>query len=521
MSAVLSVAPRSQGQRTLVVLAGLVALTLWLYRDTGASMVALWNSSETFAHGYVVPLISLWLVWRQRSGLAALAPSFAPSPSALLGVVLAGAAWLVGEAATVNALRQFALVAMLVLAVPAVAGWPLARRLAFPLGFLFFAVPFGDFLLPQLMQWTADFTVFALRLSGIPVYRDGLQMVIPSGTWSVVEACSGVRYLIASVMVGAIFAYLHYRSARRRWLFMLVALTVPIVANWARAYAIVMIGHLSGNKLAVGVDHLIYGWVFFGVVIGLMFMIGMRWSEPEQEAAATPTPMPSAARERQQSLLSHAAIAAAMAFALALPLLADRLTERAVETAAPRLVLPPSVATLAPADSALPEWAPVFNNPAATLNRRLLAAGQPVGLYVAYYRNQGERSKLVSSINTLVRSEDKQWIRTASGQRSVETPAGRIEARTGLLRDRVQMSDGPALTVWQFYWVDGVFEASDARAKLRGAWQRLRGAGDDGAAIVLYTTATPPAAAEAALEAFLREHLAALHSQLRSTRDGD
>ena len=44
---------------------------------------------------------------------------------------------------------------------------------------------------------------------------------------------------------------------------------------------IVMLGHLSGNTLAVGVDHLIYGWVFFGIVIGLMFLIGARWSEPE------------------------------------------------------------------------------------------------------------------------------------------------------------------------------------------------------------------------------------------------
>ena len=520
MSAVLSVARRGRGQRTLAVVVGLVVLTLWLYRDTGASMVALWNSSETFAHGYVVPLISLWLIWRRRSELAALALSYAPSPSALVGVVLAGMAWIVGEAATVNALRQFAFVAMLVLAVPAVAGWPLARRLAVPLGFLFFAVPFGDFLLPWLMSMTADFTVLALRLSGIPVYRDGLQFVIPSGTWSVVEACSGVRYLIASLMVGTLFAYLNYRSLKRRALFILVAMAVPIVANWLRAYMIVMIGHLTGNKLAVGVDHLIYGWVFFGVVIGLMFMIGMHWSEPE----STPTASPAAsavARGAGQGAFASLAMAAAMALALALPLVANRLTERAVETAAPRLAAPPSVAALSPAGAALAEWTPAFNNPAATLNQRVIVAGQPVGLYVAYYRNQGERSKLVSSINALVRSEDKHWMWTESSQRTVDTPSGRIDVRTALMRDRVLMSDGPALTAWQFYWVDGAFESSDARAKLRGAWQRLRGAGDDGAAIVLYTTATPKATAEAALEAFIRDQLPALQRQLRTTRDGD
>ena len=54
---------------------------------------------------------------------------------------------------------------------------------------------------------------------------------------------------------------------------------MPIFANFLRAYMIVMIGHLSSMKLAVGVDHFIYGWVFFGVVIGLLFWLGSFWRE--------------------------------------------------------------------------------------------------------------------------------------------------------------------------------------------------------------------------------------------------
>ena len=114
------------------------------------------------------------------------------------------------------------------------------------------------------------------------MYREGLQFIIPSGSWSVVEACSGIRYLIASITVGCIFAYLSYRSLRQApgcsfWWPSLV----PLVANWVRAYLIVMLGHLSGNELATGVDHLIYGWVFFGVVIMAMLLIGARWADPE------------------------------------------------------------------------------------------------------------------------------------------------------------------------------------------------------------------------------------------------
>ncbi len=123
--------------------------------------------------------------------------------------------------------------------------------------------------MPTLIDWTADFTIAALKLTGIPVFREGAHFQIPSGRWSVVEACSGVRYLIASLMVGILYAYLTYRSMRRRLLFIGVSILVPIVANWLRAYMIVMIGHLSGNTLAVGVDHIIYGWIFFGVVMAV------------------------------------------------------------------------------------------------------------------------------------------------------------------------------------------------------------------------------------------------------------
>ena len=115
----------------------------------------------------------------------------------------------------------------------------------------------------------------------MPIFREGNFLTIPSGTWSIVEACSGLRYLIASFMVGSLFAYLSYRSPIRRAAFVAASLAVPIVANWVRAYMIIMLGHLTSNRLAVGADHLIYGWVFFGVVMVLLFWIGAKWREDD------------------------------------------------------------------------------------------------------------------------------------------------------------------------------------------------------------------------------------------------
>ena len=187
-------------------------------------------------------------------------------------------------------LPQFAVMAMIPLSIWAIFGTATLRALAYPLAFLFFAVPFGEFLMPRLIDWTADFTVLAIRASGVPIFREGNSFLIPSGRWSVVEACSGLRYLIASVMVGVLFAYLSYRSAWRRALFILASIAVPIVANWLRAYMIVMLGHLSGNRIAVGVDHLIYGWIFFGLVMALLFLVGSRQREPTRYSSAITRP---------------------------------------------------------------------------------------------------------------------------------------------------------------------------------------------------------------------------------------
>ena len=392
---------RERAWRQALLALGLVLLALLLgYRDTAWAMVEVWQRSDTFAHAFVVPPITLWLIWRRRLDLQRLTPQ--PSPGFALPLLIAALAWLLGDVASINALTQAALVSMLVLAVPLVLGRQVACQIAFPLVFLLFCVPVGEFMMPTLMEATADFTVAALRLSGIPVFREGLQFVIPSGYWSVVEACSGLRYLIASVMVGALFAYLNYRSLRRRAVFIVVATLLPLVANWLRAYLIVMLGHLSGNRLAAGADHLVYGWVFFGVIMMALFMIGSRWAEPDAEpSVGAPAPVTGGVRASWPVGL------AALLIVLA-PLLLLRVLDARQPSAAPALVLP-ELAGWQVQESGPGRWQPIFQNPAAQQSAVYARASRQIGLHIAYYRHQGYGSKLVSSSNQLVGSEDRQW----------------------------------------------------------------------------------------------------------------
>ena len=509
--------PASRWRAALPPLALLALALLALYRDTALGMAAIWLRSDSYTHALLVPPIVAWLVWRQRARLVLLDPR--PAPWTLLPLAATAALWMVGELVTGNGLTQTALTALLALSVPLLLGTAVARALLFPLGFLFFMVPAGEFLLPPFMEWTADVTVLALRLSGIPVYREGLQFVIPSGPWSVAEACSGLRYLIASLVAGTLFAYLRYTSVWRRLAFVTAALAVPLLANWLRAYLIVVTAHLSGNRIAVGADHLIYGWVFFGLVMLPMFWIGARWAQPPR---ALPDP-PAAADSAPRSAAAAApwALAGSALLLAALPHLAMRVLDVEM-AAAPALTLP---ATLEGGWVAVPpaaDWQPAFREPSAEAQRSYYsAAGRVVSVHLASFRRQSPQRKLLGPDNGWVAADDAVW-------RLVEARTGRLAAvaggsepsavRSATLRGRA----GQRLLAWQWYAVGGRFTASAMQARAWIAWQRLQGLGDEASALTVSTLLEPQdnaaAGAEATLEAFLHSNGPALAEILHAAR---
>jgi exosortase A len=498
-----------------------LAVLLVLYRSSFAGMEAIWSRSDTFAHGYLVAPISAWLIWRRRAVLANMVPR--PQPWMLLPIAATAFTWLLGDLAGVNAVTQFAATALLVLAVPAVLGLHVARALLFPLMFLFFMVPVGEFMMPRLMEWTADVTVWFLALVGIPVYREGLQFVIPTGTWSVVEACSGVRYLIASLVVGTLYAYLNYRSMRKRIVFGVVSLLVPVLANWARAIMIVLLGHFSGNKIAAGADHLVYGWVFFGIVIGVMFLIGSRWADaPDDEAPDMPQARAGGRETAVAATASGAAWAGGVALVLltlaAAPAVAWRLEVRQVD--APLLAMPVLDGNAPQVDAS--GFRPLFHGAAAEASASYASAAGPVTVHVAYYRKQTYGKKLINSQNMLVKSDDTRWRRAAAGAKRLRVGDAEIELRTAELHEGGLSMGGTGrhLQVRQLYWVDGSYTVSDIRALVGSVFAQLAGRNDDAAALTFTLAGADAATANATLDAFAAQHLAALGAQLRAVRAG-
>ena len=494
------------------------ALLLWiavlvLFRETAAAMVSIWIRSDTFNHAFLVPPIAAWLAWRRRAEVAVL--PHLPVPWVLLPLALTCLLWLLGQLGGVAAASQLALVTMLLLTVPALFGGSVTRVLLFPMLFLYFAVPIGEFVVPQLQEWTADVTVLALRASGIPVYREGNQFIIPSGTWSVVEACSGIHYLIACFVVGTLFAYLNYRSARRRIAFMLVLLVFPIMANWVRAYTIVTIGHLTGSPMILGVSHMTYGWVLFGALIVLLFVVAARWAEDEEP------PLPSAPVRPAQAAVGGGGVwwmvSAILVLVVGTQALAWRLDHQP-PLPAPSLQLP--TATLGwrvDAGVTEPPWSPGFVNPAAQAFTAYEKADRRVGVWVGYYRSEGDDRKLVSSVNGVVAAEDNSWRQQKTGNRSASLELPALRTSTVSHGSALGFNDTERMQVWQLYWIGGRWTHGDAETKLWQTWGRLLGHGDDGAVVLLMTPQTDDS--DAVLSDFAKANLAAIHAALLATRD--
>ncbi|MBN7797448.1 exosortase A [Parahaliea mediterranea] len=454
-----------------------IVAVLACFWPTLMGMVDIWSRSDTFAHGFLVGPISAWLVWRQREGLAGIAAR--PVPWVLPLMLPLGFAWVLAELAEVRVVAQLAMVAILPVGLWAILGHALIQRLAFPLGFLFLSVPIGEGLIPPMMEFTAWATVWLVEASGVPVYREGLLFTLPTGVWSVVEACSGVRYLIASFTLGLLYAYLTYRSLARRVLFALAALLVPVIANALRAYFIVMLGHLTNGKLATGVDHLLYGWVFFGLVMLLLFWLGGIWREDtEHPRVASPTESGDAPAPLSRLFIT---CCGAILMAAMWPALAHMRQATLSPVVAEAPPAPPALASWEVGGAQPWRWQPVREANVLRTQAVYRFGGEPVVLYLDRLDPGLEGAELVAMPSRLLgEGESSRLLRQSAQAAPVGVTAGRI--------NQFSVADGhDRLRVWYWYQIGSRATGGAVNAKILEAWEKLRGSGVTQARIIVVT----------------------------------
>ncbi len=274
---------RRDGAAWIAAAAGVFVLGA-VFRPEIASAVTVWNSSTAYGHCWLVLPIVAWLLWERRGVLAA-QPARPAAWAGLLAIPLVLAWWL-SDLLGIMEGRQLAALGFVLLLLLAVLGARLWWALSAAFLYLVFLVPFGAFVTPVLQRFTAGSVVAGLRLLDIPFEADSFQITIPEGVFYVAEACAGLRFLIASVAFGVLYAVTMFRSPGRRLLFVAVSCAVPVLANGVRALGIVLLGHALGSARAGAADHLIYGWVFFSTVIVLLALAGLPFRQAPVTAAS-------------------------------------------------------------------------------------------------------------------------------------------------------------------------------------------------------------------------------------------
>ncbi len=514
-----SVATSSSWRRSCTILCCFLLLLVLLYWPTIVAIVSLWRTS-TFAHGFLVIPLSAYLAWSRRNRLALLKPI--PTFSALPFLALFAIGWLLGQLTATGVLQQFCLVAMTIVSVWSVLGTVVSRALLMPLVFLMFAVPLGEGLIPKLQDCSAWFAVKMLDLSSVPVLLEGRFISVPSGRWEVAEACSGIRYLTSSLVVGFLYAGLAYRSWIRRVGFFLASAVVPVLANAIRVYGIILLAHLSGNRIAIGVDHLLYGWLFFTIVMFFLLTVGFWWREkPKGEldtlsaSAANSKDFAqyhSAGGELQTPAKRTALFATLFFLVLGLAPLSTRFLWSRSD-GIPPLNLTAPVASLpwhiTSNDAYV--WKPSFLPPNAEFLQSYQSQTRAVKLYVAYYAPGRQDAKLVSSTNSLF--DRKLWWRTGEEEAAVA-----LEGQSFQVHETFIRSAQRSMVVWNWYWVDGKFTNNDFVAKLLLARARFLRSRQGAAAIAL--AAEDPPGQQRAVEV-LKEFLTHISLQERLRVNGD
>ena len=381
--------------RICLAWAGLIGLTM---RDWATMFDKWWNIS-TYNHVLFVPFIVGWLVWTRRAELARLEP--APWWPGMVAVAGSLFLWLLGTIAGINSASQLGAVAMLQASILTLLGPRVAAAMAFPLGFMLFLVPFGDELVPALQMITAKLVIQLTHLSGIPAVIEGVFIDTPAGLFEVAEACSGAKFLVAMIALGALVAHTCFLSWKRRALFLAAAIILPILANGVRAWGTIYIAQSQGIEFAAGFDHIFYGWIFFALVVFTLLAAAWRWFDRSPDelgpdvAALERSPILTAVS--RLTMPGNRALGAILGFGLLTSLWAAMAAGAGAR-------LPDRIALPAVPGWTLVDYAPIaaWEPRAAGAEHRLLGryrngAGQEVDVFIAVYSGQGEGGEASAS----------------------------------------------------------------------------------------------------------------------------
>ena len=250
----------------------LVAVLLALYAPVLVRLVKQWWTDSDYSHGFLVPLLSAYLIWQRRDKLTEVVRK--PSNWGLVVVLGSLGLLFLGSLGAELFLTRISILGTICGLIVYFSGWKLLRAMAFPLAFLLFAIPipviiYNEIVFP--LQFIASrFATSCLEMLNLfPIMREGNVLVMPGMRLEVVEACSGIRSLMSLLALAAGYGYLAEKSLPVRWFLILAMVPLAIVSNGMRVMITALMTNYIGPQAAEGFMHEFSGWVIFVVATAL------------------------------------------------------------------------------------------------------------------------------------------------------------------------------------------------------------------------------------------------------------
>jgi exosortase D (VPLPA-CTERM-specific) len=269
---------------TVLLTAGMLG---YMYADSLRYMVGQWEA-EDYSHGFFIPFISAFLIWQGRKRLVGMDvhPSWWGPSIILLGLFL----YVVGNYATLYIALHLSLWLVIVGLVLSFVGVQGTRAITFPLLYLLMCIPLPVFLQGSLSEslqlLSSTLGVGCLQLVGITAFREGNVIDLGPIQLHVVEACSGIRYLLPLTALALLCAHLFRDRMWKRVVVVLSALPISVFINGLRIGIVGLLVELYGPQAAEGFLHLFEGWVLFMASLG--FLIAEMWLLARWEPLAGP-----------------------------------------------------------------------------------------------------------------------------------------------------------------------------------------------------------------------------------------
>ena len=254
----------------------LVVVVIGLYAPVLVRLVRQWWTDADYSHGFLVPLLSAYLIWQRRDKLAEVVRK--PSNWGLLVVFGSLGLLFLGSLGAELFLTRISIIGTICGLIAYFAGWKLLRSMAFPLLFLLFAIPIPVIIYNQIvfpLQFIASqFATSSLEmLNFFPIMREGNVLIMPGMRLEVVEACSGIRSLMSLLALAAGYGYLAEKSIPVRWFLFLAMVPLAIVSNGTRVMITALMTNYIGPRAAEGFMHEFSGWVIFVVATALFLAL--------------------------------------------------------------------------------------------------------------------------------------------------------------------------------------------------------------------------------------------------------